>query len=448
MILALTGPQIDAMAPDEPTATAGRALAQAPQWSRLGYNDEVLWGYCQGSGKVAYQTMVELDGYAYSCSCPSRKQPCKHVLGLMHLALSQPDSLSKEPSPEWVCTWQNRRKEQVERRQTRSKSKDKPVDVQAQAKRRAERHQRVLDGLDELQRWMRDILRSGLRQLPSPLWIVLEHLAKRLIDAQAPGLALMLRRLKALDTEVEGWQAELLDALSLIYILCESYRNIDALEPDWQDELRSLLGFPQSKAEVLARSPVEDDWVVLHTSTIEVEHLLRPAQWLYGLRSGRIARYVLEITRREQPESESSLTLGGLYSGTVYYYPGVLPQRVLPGDLQHIGPATLPKGYGNISSAHQHYRQQIAINPFLPFVPLLVEDLHLVRRSECWGLVDTEGYFVPIYYNERAIVYTLALAGASSMRVFALADPKRWRVCAIWSGEHYYPWDSNKKSDE
>jgi SWIM zinc finger len=42
-----------------------------------------VWGLCAGSGKRPYQTVVDLTGPAYKCSCPSRKFPCKHALALL-----------------------------------------------------------------------------------------------------------------------------------------------------------------------------------------------------------------------------------------------------------------------------------------------------------------------------------------------------------------------------
>ncbi len=49
----------------------------------MGVAGDVLWGLCAGSGKNPYQTIVDLSGPAYKCSCPSRKFPCKHALGLL-----------------------------------------------------------------------------------------------------------------------------------------------------------------------------------------------------------------------------------------------------------------------------------------------------------------------------------------------------------------------------
>ncbi|WP_420894866.1 SWIM zinc finger family protein, partial [Streptomyces noursei] len=38
---------------------------------------------CEGGDGTRYGTVVDLDGPAFQCSCPSRKFPCKHTLGLL-----------------------------------------------------------------------------------------------------------------------------------------------------------------------------------------------------------------------------------------------------------------------------------------------------------------------------------------------------------------------------
>ena len=87
----LTSDQVLALAPDAASAKAGAALATARQWERVGADgDRAVWGECRGSGAQPYQTRVDLDGPAYRCSCPSRKIPCKHVLGLLLLHAGSP----------------------------------------------------------------------------------------------------------------------------------------------------------------------------------------------------------------------------------------------------------------------------------------------------------------------------------------------------------------------
>jgi len=72
-----------ALAPDASSRQAAARLAGLSQWSGTGAAGDVVWGLCAGSGKNPYQTILDLTGPAYKCSCPSRKFPCKHALALL-----------------------------------------------------------------------------------------------------------------------------------------------------------------------------------------------------------------------------------------------------------------------------------------------------------------------------------------------------------------------------
>src|SRR3954470_21096321 len=101
----LTAEQIVALAPDAGAARAATGLAAPRHWPRLGRDDAVAWGECQGSARDPYQTAVELAGPVFRCSCPSRKLPCKHGLGLMMLLLRQSATFVEGPPPPWVAEW-------------------------------------------------------------------------------------------------------------------------------------------------------------------------------------------------------------------------------------------------------------------------------------------------------------------------------------------------------
>src|SRR5687768_10629876 len=75
-----TSEQLAALAPDAASVAAARSVSGPRQWSSAGHDERAVWGTCRG-----YQTAVELAGPAFSCSCPSRKVPCKHALGLLLL---------------------------------------------------------------------------------------------------------------------------------------------------------------------------------------------------------------------------------------------------------------------------------------------------------------------------------------------------------------------------
>ena len=91
MSITWTTEQVLALAPDPASAKAGKDLAgQRKKWANLGQDERAAWGECQGSGSKPYQTKIDLSEPAFSCSCPSRKFPCKHGLGLFLMLAQQP----------------------------------------------------------------------------------------------------------------------------------------------------------------------------------------------------------------------------------------------------------------------------------------------------------------------------------------------------------------------
>ena len=78
-----TAATVEGLAPDAASVTAARKLARPAPWSEVGQDEQAVWGLCKGSGAKPYQVQVDVSGPAYKCSCPSRKFPCKHALGLL-----------------------------------------------------------------------------------------------------------------------------------------------------------------------------------------------------------------------------------------------------------------------------------------------------------------------------------------------------------------------------
>ena len=99
----LTLEQVLALAPDATAIAAGRKLANDDVWSNLGSNEAAIWGECQGS--ALYQVRVDRADLAAKCTCPSRKLPCKHTLGLLMLAAASPESFADPDAPAWVSEW-------------------------------------------------------------------------------------------------------------------------------------------------------------------------------------------------------------------------------------------------------------------------------------------------------------------------------------------------------
>jgi hypothetical protein len=190
MPVTLTTEQILALAPDAGSARNGQALAAARHWVTLGCNEQAAWGECQGSGQNPYQTQIDLSTTAFRCSCPSRRFPCKHGLGLFLLLAAQPAAFTQKAAPAWVSQWLSARHARARQRVEKlTKQPEATTDEATQARRAEQRQKKVTAGLGELELWLRDLVRGGLIAAKTQPLTFREQSARRMIDAQAPGAA-------------------------------------------------------------------------------------------------------------------------------------------------------------------------------------------------------------------------------------------------------------------
>src|SRR6266567_4870768 len=155
-----------ALVPDAAAAKAARTQAAATRWTGAGASQVALWGYCQGSGATPYQVCVDLaEPAAFRCTCPSRRFPCKHAVGL--LLRWSTGALPDAPVPDWIGAWLAERAARAERAATRRESGPADPDAAARAagKRQERRAERVAAGVAELGEWLADQIRHGLSGL-------------------------------------------------------------------------------------------------------------------------------------------------------------------------------------------------------------------------------------------------------------------------------------------
>lgn len=412
--------QVLGLAPDASAAKAGQSLGKANKWSRLGRADEVVWGEIQGSGSTPYQVRVDVSEPAFKCSCPSRKFPCKHALGLMLVLAENSGAVAVADQPAWVSEWLSSRAATAQRKATRAEAKaeGKGPDPEAQAKRAADRDARIRDGLDETRVWLRDLVRSGLAQAqaqPGAFW---ERAAARLVDAQAPGVARRVRELGEIAVSGEGWQSRLLAALGRLHLLVEGYARLDALPPELAADVRSAVGLVTPQEEVLSGPKLRDRWTVLGQCVEVDDKLTVQRTWLLGEASRRPA-LVLSYAVGKQP-LDRSLVVGTLIEAELAFYRSGAPLRALvaarlgsPGR-----PTTLPAPW-ELGVARRDQAQAVAKNPWLEQWPMWVGPVMPRLHGEQW-IVHAEGAGEALPLDPRFDDgwSLLAIAGGRPIRLF------------------------------
>jgi len=425
---ALTPEGVAALAPDAKVAAAGKKLGVPRSWQDIGRSSEALWGECKGS--AVYQVRVDLSDFAVKCSCPSRKHPCKHGIGLLFLSLEAPPPQASPP--DWVADW-------LTRRAARAKPKtaaghhaggragsDTAPDPEAKEKRAKKRLSRIYSGLDALDLWMEDLARGGLAAAgakPPSFW---GEQAKRMVDAQAPGVASRLDRLSRLPNSSPDWPERLLDGLGRLALLSEAFRRLESFDEPLAESVRSEVGLTLTQEEVLERGErVKDAWIVLGQRISHEGRLAIRRTWLLGEETHRYA-LVLQFSAAGSSFAESFVS-GTAQVGELAFYPGAYPLRAVAGPRSGARSRVkrLP-GHESLGAFLDHASGATARQPWLERLPTALTGVTPLFDGGRWMVRDRDGEALP-------------LADGGHWRLLSLSGGWPVDLGGEWDGESLLP---------
>jgi hypothetical protein len=427
-----TPDQVLALGPDPASQHAAARLAASPQWSRTGASDTgasdtVVWGLCAGSGQHPYQTIVDLSGPAYKCTCPSRKFPCKHALALLLRWAGGTVPDAGEPA-DFAASWIASRAAKAAAGPDGAPGKTPVRDERAAARRAEQRESRVGAGLAELETWLRDQVRAGL-SATSGGYQHAERVAARMVDAQAPGVAAVLRGLGGIASSGAGWPDRLLGAYAQLHLLIRAHDQLDALPPDLAAVVRSHVGYQVARQDVLATPPARDHWLVLGVrdildAAVPVRRIL-----LHGQRTARYALLLIFDPRGGfGGDPDAWLRPGDALDADLHYYPGQAALRAQVGH-RHADPAPAPAPGppGGIAALLEDWAGALAADPWLASWPALLAGTP-VPGADGWQFADRSGQAVP-----------LVTAGVDCWLLLAVSGGAPVTVAGEWSAEGLRP---------
>lgn len=428
----LSEEQVFALAPDESSKKSGRELANPAKWVSKGVNELALWGECQGSGSKPYQAQVDLVNIAFKCSCPSRKFPCKHGIGLLLLYARYKSEFANNEMPAWVAEWINKRSEKQEKQAVQ---KEKPVDEAAQAKRRQAREQKVNDGIEELLQWIKDIIRNGIINIPEKGAAWFENMARRMVDAQAPGLAGMIRNLSEINFYRDGWQSEFMDQLLRLYLVTTGFKNNDTLPPLLQQDIRTWIGFTQNQDELKEQLGITDTWLVLGKQVTEDDNLTVERNWMYGINSNQYA-LVLQFIVRGQG-AQLAFTPGLFVQAELVFYPSVLPLRAIVKTQINTEKVQQYKGFANWQQLVEAETSYSSTLPFRSERPFIIEQVRPVFYEQQWWLQDNSNAMMSIKSGFKSIWKLLSLSGGEALNMAVVGKEKAYEPVGVWYQNDY-----------
>lgn len=379
--------RIEQLAPDSAAIKAAQGVAKPARWRTLGRDERLIWGECHGSGATPYQVRVDLADATHQCSCPSRKLPCKHALGLL-LMLAGGSEIPSTARPAFVAEWLASREKRAVARATRQLTRSAPADTKLQAKRIARRQSRIEEGLDLLDAWLDDVIRAGLlaaRNQPVSFWA---QMAARLVDCQAPGLARRVRVLADVGVSSPDWSSELLAGLARLQLLVDAYRRIDHLPPLLAAEVRTLIGWTQPQDSLLARPGIAASWLVAGQRLEQEEPVRAQHTWLLA---GEHQALLVEFASRGAPLPRA-FQVGDCLQAEVAHFEGAPPLRALIKDLRAStrGAGRLPSPE-DVTGMQSRFAALLAINPFLERWPMVLGPVVPWVQDETCQLIDAHG---------------------------------------------------------
>lgn len=422
--------KILALAPDPGTAQCAKTVAHAQRWHALEGNGRAIWGTL-GDPANPYRTQVDFQGLAFRCTCPVRRQPCKHGIGLLLLFSKNNDAFRvvDEP-PDWVAVWLKKRDERTLSPEIAPPVRSAEAEAVLAEKRRQNREKRLFQmaaGLAELENWLMDLFRQGLATLEGQATGYWNDLAARMVDAKLGTLARRIRQLPLLMGQ-GNWHEKMLAELGDIYLLLKAFQRMEQLPEPLQDDLLSLSGISFKKEDLLAQPGLNDDWLVAgQTENVEEGSLLARRTWLLGKKSGRCV-LLLDFSWGGQGY-ETSWRMGSVLSGEVVFYPSAYPQRVLMKKFEFSEKTfDVQGGFPTLEAFAKGYAGAIATNPWLSQFPAFLENVVPVFNKNSFSLVDQQRKSLPLSADEDLGWKMLAFSSGKPIHVFG-----------TWDGQAFMP---------
>ena len=242
-----------------------------------------------------------------------------------------------------------------------------------------------------------------------------------MVDAQAPGLAGVLRRIASIPASGNGWPGRLLGEYAQLHLLARAYDQVDALPSGLAAVVRSRVGYTTARDDVLATQAVSDRWQVLGTRDVLDAAVPARRVWLRGRDTGRFAlllSFAAGPGGRFPGTTEAVLTPGDEIRADVHYYPGQPPLRAATGENRSApGPGGQPVA-GGIAALLDDWAAALEQDPWLTEWPALLSGTPVAPStpSDSWYLADASGAALPLLGRE-SLWLLLAVSGGNPVTV-------------------------------
>jgi hypothetical protein len=431
--------RVTLFAPDAASVKAAQKLAAPAKWLELGSDGYSRWGQHRGSGSAPYEVKVDLlklqkgEKAAYHCTCPSQKQPCKHVVALLFLFVQQPAAFPAKAAPEYVQSWLDKLAQRARKEQEKKKRQEESRPAGLDPATYSRRQESIAAGAADLAHWLADLIRQGVAGPHSREPAFWQAKAARLVDAQAPGLANWLEAIGSAWIGHPDQPAPVLAELGQLYLFTQAFGRFGQFAPAVQADLRTVAGWHVKQEECAAEPAVRGEWLVLGqrletaaaTPNLRQQRLWLVAPVLPELGRERLA-LVQEFAFGDAP-FDTNFAPGQWLDADLVFYPGRYPLRAFARQVYGIGMTGATAGQ-TIGDSLTAYAAALAQNPWLRHFPFQLGQVWPRRYSGKWIVQEGAGSYLPLdgRFNHRWAL--LAVSGGRPVSVMG-----------EWDGQAFLP---------
>lgn len=250
-MIKITKEQIIAMAANSTAVANGKKISDKNGFVSLFKTEDetLIFGECSGSGKSNYKTSVDFideNNPVFRCSCPSRQFPCKHGLAIVFdWLLGKKFSISD--IPEDILQKRSKQVAKQEKKAEKAAETAKPKKTNTSAAKK--KMQKQLEGLDAAEKFVTDILRSGVSALSGTALSVYSDFAKEMGNYYLAGIQAIIININYLAQQLSS-SADMDDVLNKIQeqlfflhatiIKCRTYLNNKIESGNFEPELDTM----------------------------------------------------------------------------------------------------------------------------------------------------------------------------------------------------------------
>jgi hypothetical protein len=239
-----------------------------------------------------------------------------------------------------------------------------------------------------------------------------------------------------------------LSQLASLHLLVRAHRELDSLPADLAATVRSRVGYPVSKSQVLASPGVHDRWLALGmVDTVEFRLETRRV-WLYGSTTSRWALWL----NFAPPGGYLDATVlpGRTLGSAIHFYPGSGHYRALigerdDGDDEQLSAKDHIAASESFADVQQRFAELLAADPWATRMPAVVEAAPIPGRQpgEPWHLRDRFGSACRLLEPHGEPWPLLARSGGEPLRIFGEWNGQELRPLSVLTDEHGLPFTTS-----